>query len=241
MGSWGARPNTSFDRRRRRRPWDSISRASTTRAARPGRQGCAKIGSVAEVFLDRQTGVPAPAAVRTGLFGHKHTLVPIALLNQNGEVQVRFAKDHVKGPSKIEAWPRTHARARAQGVGARRHWVLSPRACNSSGFGMIWGVTSPDRDARSLSQDGFLDGRRGRPAIVRTPGRRAGDGSAAPSRARGRRPCRGRLLSGVDDLRETVSHPAVRDALPAYGRDGERRSDNRAPLRHLRDRPTRRS
>lgn len=36
-----------------------------------------KIGTIEAVFLDRQTGQPAWAAVKTGLFGHKHTLVPI--------------------------------------------------------------------------------------------------------------------------------------------------------------------
>jgi sporulation protein YlmC with PRC-barrel domain len=64
----------------------------------------AKIGEVEDVFLDRQTGRPAWAAVRTGLFGRKHTLVPIAeaILNPTGEVQVPFAKDQVKEAPKVE-------------------------------------------------------------------------------------------------------------------------------------------
>jgi sporulation protein YlmC with PRC-barrel domain len=64
----------------------------------------AKVGDVEDVFLDRQTGRPAWAAVKTGLFGRKHTLVPItdAFLNPNGEVQVPFSKDQVKEAPNIE-------------------------------------------------------------------------------------------------------------------------------------------
>ena len=36
-----------------------------------------KIGTIEDIFLDRQTGEPAWAAVKTGLFGRKHALVPI--------------------------------------------------------------------------------------------------------------------------------------------------------------------
>jgi sporulation protein YlmC with PRC-barrel domain len=63
-----------------------------------------KIGKVEDVFLDRQTGRPAWAAVKTGLFGRKHTLVPItdALLNPNAEVQVPFDKKQVKEAPNVE-------------------------------------------------------------------------------------------------------------------------------------------
>ena len=36
-----------------------------------------KIGTASEVFLDDQSGTPEWVTVKTGLFGHKHTLVPI--------------------------------------------------------------------------------------------------------------------------------------------------------------------
>jgi hypothetical protein len=64
----------------------------------------AKIGEVEDAFLERQTGRPAWAAVKTGLFGRRHTLVPItdAFLNPNGEVQVPLAKDQVKEAPNIE-------------------------------------------------------------------------------------------------------------------------------------------
>jgi hypothetical protein len=64
----------------------------------------ARIGSIEGVFLDRQTGRPAWAAVKTGLFGRRHTLVPItdAILNPSADVQVPFAKDQVKEAPNIE-------------------------------------------------------------------------------------------------------------------------------------------
>jgi sporulation protein YlmC with PRC-barrel domain len=64
----------------------------------------ARIGKVEDVFLDRQTGRPAWAAVKTGLFGRKHALVPItdAFLNASADVQVPFTKEQVKEAPSIE-------------------------------------------------------------------------------------------------------------------------------------------
>jgi hypothetical protein len=56
------------------------------------------------VFLDRQTGQPAWAAVKTGLFGHKHTLVPIrdAQVADDDEVRVPLDKEQVKDAPRID-------------------------------------------------------------------------------------------------------------------------------------------
>ena len=64
----------------------------------------AKVGKVKDAFLDRHTGRPAWAALDTGLFGRRHTLVPIAdaFLNFNAEVQVPFGKDQVKEAPGLE-------------------------------------------------------------------------------------------------------------------------------------------
>jgi sporulation protein YlmC with PRC-barrel domain len=64
----------------------------------------AKIGTIEDVFLDRHTGHPAWAAVKTGLLGRKHTLVPIvdAIFNPNADVVVPFTKDQVKQAPSIE-------------------------------------------------------------------------------------------------------------------------------------------
>jgi sporulation protein YlmC with PRC-barrel domain len=63
----------------------------------------AKIGTVEDIFIDRQTGRPAWAAVSTGLLGRRHTLVPLfdGFLNTNGEVQLPLAKAQVKDAPSI--------------------------------------------------------------------------------------------------------------------------------------------
>jgi hypothetical protein len=63
-----------------------------------------KIGTIEDVFLDRQTGEPAWAAVKTGLFGLKHTLVPIRDAEVAGEKEVRvpLQKDQVKDAPRID-------------------------------------------------------------------------------------------------------------------------------------------
>jgi sporulation protein YlmC with PRC-barrel domain len=63
-----------------------------------------KIGTIEDVFLDRQTGEPAWAAVKTGLFGLKHTLVPIrdAEVTGDEEVRVPLQKDQVKDAPRID-------------------------------------------------------------------------------------------------------------------------------------------
>ena len=63
-----------------------------------------KIGTIEAVFLDRQTGQPTWAAVKTGLFGHKHTLVPIrdAQMTDDDEVRVPLDKEQVKDAPRID-------------------------------------------------------------------------------------------------------------------------------------------
>jgi sporulation protein YlmC with PRC-barrel domain len=64
-----------------------------------------KIGTIEDIYLDRQTGEPSWAAVKTGLFGHKHTLVPIrdAELAGDDEIRVPFQKEQVKDAPRVEA------------------------------------------------------------------------------------------------------------------------------------------
>jgi hypothetical protein len=63
-----------------------------------------KIGTIEDILLDRHTGEPAWAAVKTGLFGHKHTLVPIrdAQVVGENELQVPLDKEKVKAAPKID-------------------------------------------------------------------------------------------------------------------------------------------
>jgi sporulation protein YlmC with PRC-barrel domain len=62
------------------------------------------IGTIEDIFLDRHTGQPAWAAVKTGLFGLKHTVVPIrdAQPQDDGTVRVPIQKDVVKDAPRID-------------------------------------------------------------------------------------------------------------------------------------------
>jgi uncharacterized protein (TIGR02271 family) len=63
-----------------------------------------KIGKIDQVYLDRETGEPTFVAVKTGLFGTKSSLVPIAAAQARGErVQVPYSKDQVKDAPNIDA------------------------------------------------------------------------------------------------------------------------------------------
>src|SRR3954469_25694691 len=63
-----------------------------------------KIGTIEDILLDRQTGEPAWAAVKTGLFGRKPTPVPIrdAEVAGDDEVRVRLQKEQVKDAPRVD-------------------------------------------------------------------------------------------------------------------------------------------
>jgi stress response protein YsnF len=62
-----------------------------------------KIGKLDEVYLDDHSNAPEWAAVNTGLFGMKSSLVPLAGAKPSGEdVQVAFTKDQVKDAPSVE-------------------------------------------------------------------------------------------------------------------------------------------
>ncbi len=62
-----------------------------------------KIGTVADVYFDQDTNEPEWALVTTGLFGSKHSFVPITNASASGDqVQVPFTKDQVKDAPKLD-------------------------------------------------------------------------------------------------------------------------------------------
>lgn len=63
-----------------------------------------KIGSLEEIYLDRETDEPEWASVKTGMFGTKVNLVPLSGSDlRDGELQVPFSKDKVKDAPNIDA------------------------------------------------------------------------------------------------------------------------------------------
>jgi len=63
-----------------------------------------KIGEVGQVFLDDQTAAPEWVTVRTGLFGTKVSLVPIAeaTMSDDGGLTVPYSKSIVKDAPRID-------------------------------------------------------------------------------------------------------------------------------------------
>jgi uncharacterized protein (TIGR02271 family) len=62
-----------------------------------------KIGSIDDVYLDRQSGEPEWLAVKTGLLGRKVSFVPIRDAGLSGdEVRVAHAKDKVKDAPNVD-------------------------------------------------------------------------------------------------------------------------------------------
>jgi uncharacterized protein (TIGR02271 family) len=67
-----------------------------------------KIGEITDVYHDDETGRPEWVAVQTGLFGTKHSFVPIhgstvyRSDDDSGDLQVAFDKDMIKGAPRID-------------------------------------------------------------------------------------------------------------------------------------------
>jgi sporulation protein YlmC with PRC-barrel domain len=63
-----------------------------------------KIGTIEQIYLDRQSGEPEWATVKTGLFGLKTSFVPIrdAEVTDDGAVRVPVQKEQVKDAPRIE-------------------------------------------------------------------------------------------------------------------------------------------
>ena len=63
-----------------------------------------KIGTLEDVYLDRQTGAPEWAAIRTGLFGTKVSFAPIdGATPGDGELRIPYEKSVVKDAPNVDA------------------------------------------------------------------------------------------------------------------------------------------
>src|SRR3954447_12525001 len=68
-----------------------------------GRDG-QKLGTIADIYLDRDTGEPEWAAIKTGLFGSKVSFAPLAEATHSGDgVQLPYTKDEIKDAPSAEA------------------------------------------------------------------------------------------------------------------------------------------
>jgi len=63
-----------------------------------------KIGTLEDIYLDRQTGEPQWAAIKTGLFGTNVSFAPLEGTSPTGDdLQIGFDKDRIKGAPNIAA------------------------------------------------------------------------------------------------------------------------------------------
>jgi uncharacterized protein (TIGR02271 family) len=83
----------------------TLQDAQTYRGATVVDSAGEKIGTVDDIYLDRASGEPEWAAVKTGLFGMKSSFVPISGASRagDGELRVDVTKDQVKDAPKIDA------------------------------------------------------------------------------------------------------------------------------------------
>jgi uncharacterized protein (TIGR02271 family) len=82
--------------------FDQDQLATLTGATVRGQAG-EKIGKVAQVYLDDQTGQPEWVTVRTGLLGAKESFVPLAAARMEGDqLVVDASKDQVSGAPQVD-------------------------------------------------------------------------------------------------------------------------------------------
>jgi hypothetical protein len=63
-----------------------------------------KVGSLGDVYLDRQTDRPAWGSVRTGLFGRDESLVPLDSIeaSEDGDLLVPYRRDVIKDAPRVD-------------------------------------------------------------------------------------------------------------------------------------------
>jgi stress response protein YsnF len=102
-----------------------------------------KIGSIEDVYLDRQSGDPEWIAVKTGLFGTRVSFVPIRDAQPSGDdIRVGHAKDKVKDAPNVD--PDGELSAEEE----RALYEHYGRADYGD-----WGETSEDRTSGTLGAD----------------------------------------------------------------------------------------
>ena len=63
-----------------------------------------KLGEIADIYLDQQTGEPEWAAIKTGLFGSKVSFAPLAQATHSGDgITLPYTKEQVKAAPSAEA------------------------------------------------------------------------------------------------------------------------------------------
>ena len=102
-----------------------------------------KLGTIADIYLDRDTGEPEWAAIKTGLFGTKVSFAPLAEATHSGDgVQLPYTKDQLKDAPNAEA---DGELSREEEAGLYRHYGLDYSEAPSDS-GLPTGHDATDRD-----------------------------------------------------------------------------------------------
>lgn len=113
-----------------------------------------KIGTIADIYLDNDTGQPEWATVTTGLFGTKQTFVPLAQAQAMGDsVQVPYDKDRVKSAPGMQVEGQLSQDEEAD---LYRHYGLDYTKSRSDS-GLPAGTTGQHIDPRDRDRDGVYD------------------------------------------------------------------------------------
>ena len=90
-----------------------------------------KIGSVAQVYLDDQSGQPEWVTVKTGLFGTKESFVPLAASRLDGpDLVVEATKAQVSGAPRVDQDGHLSEQEEAE---IYRYYGISPGGTNGTG------------------------------------------------------------------------------------------------------------
>ncbi|MET4638046.1 PRC-barrel domain-containing protein [Mycetocola sp. 2940] len=148
-----------------------------------------KLGTVGQVFLDSQTGAPNWVTVKTGLFGHKETFIPLADARWDGEeVHVDIDRETVKEAPRIDT-----------------DEALSPH--NEEALYRYYGLSDRDTDGGTARPDEYPDrdysiGPDGQTVTPIPTGTTDADREGLRDRDRLRNPDRDTDRDGVSDVNE---------------------------------------
>ena len=115
-----------------------------------GRDG-EKLGTIADIYLDRDTGEPEWAAIKTGLFGTKVSFAPLAEATHSDDgVQLPYTKDQIKEAPNDEA---DGELSQAEEAALYRHYGLDYSEAPSDS-GLATGHDTADLDATDRENTG---------------------------------------------------------------------------------------
>jgi uncharacterized protein (TIGR02271 family) len=155
-----------------------------------------KIGKVAQVYLDDQTGAPEWVTVRTGLFGTKESFVPLAAARfERDELVVDVPKQRVNGAPRLDEDGHL---SEAQEAEIYRYYGISP-GTEQYGSGRTY---AGDRDRHQDIAERTTDD-----AMTRSEERlRTGTERVDTGRARLRK----YVVTDIEQVQVPVSHEEVR-------------------------------